>query len=102
MVEIPRAQPGRLHLAGKHRRHAKLCQLVDMSADGAVEQVNAGVFCCGSPECNEREFAATVAGGYFVTTRRVGVTVLVGAIGEIANVSQIFHPDGRFSAANSP
>ena len=43
-----------------------------------------------------------IAGGYFVTIRRVGVTVLVGAIGEIANVSQTFHPDGRFSAANSP
>jgi hypothetical protein len=34
--------------------------------------------------------------------RRVGVTVLVGAIGEIANVSQIFHLDGRFEASNLP
>jgi len=40
--------------------------------------------------------------GYFVTIRRVGVTVLVGAIGEIENVSQVFHPAGRLSAANSP
>ncbi len=39
---------------------------------------------------------------YFVTIRRVGVTVLVGAIGEIEKVNQVFHPDGRFSAANSP
>ena len=39
---------------------------------------------------------------YFVTSRRAGVSVLVGAIGEIENVSQVFHPDGRFSAANSP
>jgi hypothetical protein len=29
---------------------------------------------------------------YFVTMRRVGVTVLVGAIEEIANVSQTFRP----------
>ena len=28
--------------------------------------------------------------------------LLVGAIGEIENVNQVFHPDGRFSAANSP
>jgi hypothetical protein len=39
---------------------------------------------------------------YFVTIRRVGVTVLVGAIGEIENVSQVFHPDGRLAASNSP
>ena len=31
---------------------------------------------------------------YFVTSRRAGVSVLVGAIGEIENVSQVFHPDG--------
>ena len=45
------------------------------------------------------------AGGWafnFVTMWRVGVTVLVGAIGEIANVSQIFHLDGRFEASNLP
>jgi hypothetical protein len=29
---------------------------------------------------------------YFVTTRRVGATVLVGAIGEIEKVSQAFQP----------
>jgi hypothetical protein len=39
---------------------------------------------------------------YFVTIRRVGATVLVGAIGEIENVSHVFQPAGRFSAANSP
>jgi hypothetical protein len=39
---------------------------------------------------------------YLVTIRRVGVTVLVGAIGEIENVSQVFQPDGRFAASNSP
>jgi hypothetical protein len=38
---------------------------------------------------------------YFVTIRRVGVTLLVGAIGEIENVSQVFHPDGRLAASNS-
>jgi len=39
---------------------------------------------------------------YFVTIRRVGVTVLVGAIGEIAKVSQTFQPEGRLAASNSP
>jgi hypothetical protein len=39
---------------------------------------------------------------YFFTIRRVGATVLAGAIGEIEKVSHVFHPDGRFSAANSP
>lgn len=33
---------------------------------------------------------------------RVGVTVLAGGAGEIENVSQVFQPDGRFAAANSP
>ena len=102
MVEIPRAKPGKLHLAGEHRRHRKLRQFADMPADGSVEQVNA---CRGFHQQltrRERELAATIARGYFVTIRRVGVTVLVGAMGEIANVSQTFHPEGRFSAANSP
>jgi hypothetical protein len=45
---------------------------------------------------------AAGAGAYFVTMWRVGVTALVGAIGEIANVSQIFHLDGRFEASNLP
>jgi hypothetical protein len=40
--------------------------------------------------------------GYFVTIRRLGVTVLAGAIGEIENVSHVFQPAGRFSEANSP
>jgi hypothetical protein len=39
---------------------------------------------------------------YFVTIRRVGVTVLVGAIGEIENVNQVFQPAGRLAASNSP
>ena len=38
---------------------------------------------------------------YFVI-RLVGVTVLVGTIGEIENVSQVFHPNGRLAASNSP
>jgi hypothetical protein len=41
MVEIPRAKPGKLHLAREHRRHAELRQFADMPADGAVEPVNA-------------------------------------------------------------
>jgi hypothetical protein len=45
---------------------------------------------------------AAGAGAYFVTMWRVGVTALVGAIGKIANVSQIFHLDGRFEASNLP
>ena len=28
--------------------------------------------------------------------------IAAGAVGEIANVSHIFHPDGRLAAANSP
>jgi len=40
--------------------------------------------------------------GHFVNTLRVGVTVLAGAMGEIESVSQVFHPDGRFCASNSP
>lgn len=39
---------------------------------------------------------------YLVAIRRVGATVLVGAIGEIENVSQVFQPDGRLAASNSP
>jgi hypothetical protein len=45
---------------------------------------------------------AAGAGAYFVTLWRVGVTVLVGSIGEIANVSRIFLPDGRFEVSNLP
>jgi hypothetical protein len=41
MVEIPRAKPGKLHLAREHRWHAKLRQLAVMPADGSVDQVNA-------------------------------------------------------------
>jgi hypothetical protein len=37
---------------------------------------------------------------YFVTIRRGGA-VGVGAGGEIVNVTQVFQPWGRFSAANS-
>lgn len=33
---------------------------------------------------------------------RVGATVLAGGAGEIENVSQVFQPDGRFAASNSP
>jgi hypothetical protein len=40
--------------------------------------------------------------GYFTVIRRLDVRVLVGAIGEIENVSHVFQPAGRFSAANSP
>jgi uncharacterized protein (DUF983 family) len=39
---------------------------------------------------------------YFVTIWRVGVTVLVGAMGEIENVNHVFHPAGRLAASNSP
>jgi hypothetical protein len=42
-----------------------------------------------------RPMGDVAAGGWasnFVTMWRVGVTVLVGAIGEIANVSQTFRP----------
>ena len=38
--------------------------------------------------------------GYFVTIRRVGA-LGVGVGGEIVNVTQVFQPWGRFSAANS-
>jgi hypothetical protein len=38
---------------------------------------------------------------YFVTIRRVGATVLVGAMGEIENVNHVFHPAGRLAASNS-
>jgi hypothetical protein len=38
--------------------------------------------------------------GYFVIIRRGGA-VGVGAGGEIVNVTQVFQPWGRFSAANS-
>ena len=39
---------------------------------------------------------------YFVTRCLVGVTVLAGAASEIENVSQVFQPDGRLAASNSP
>src|SRR5216684_3728469 len=39
--------------------------------------------------------------GYFVTRCFVGVTVF-GAASEIANVNQVFQPDGRLAASNSP
>lgn len=45
---------------------------------------------------------ATSQFSYLVTILRAGVTVLVGAIGDIENVNHVFHPAGRFSAANSP
>jgi hypothetical protein len=45
---------------------------------------------------------APVDDDYFVTIRRVGVTVLIAVIGDIENVSHVFQPAGRFSAANSP
>ena len=38
---------------------------------------------------------------YFVTRCRVGFAS-VAAVGEIANVSHVFQPDGRFAASNSP
>ena len=38
---------------------------------------------------------------YFVTIRRVGATVLAGAMGEIENVNHVFHPTGRLAASNS-
>jgi hypothetical protein len=38
---------------------------------------------------------------YFVTRCRLGATA-VGAVGEIENVSQVFQPDGRLAASNSP
>jgi hypothetical protein len=38
---------------------------------------------------------------YFVITCLVGVTVF-GAASEIENVNQVFQPDGRLAASNSP
>jgi hypothetical protein len=38
---------------------------------------------------------------HFVTMCRVGATVLAGGSCEIANVTQVFQPDGRFAAPNS-
>ena len=37
---------------------------------------------------------------YFVTIRR-GIALGAGAAGEMINVTQVFQPSGRFSAANS-
>ena len=39
---------------------------------------------------------------YFTTLCRAGVSVLVGTASEIENVNQVFQPDGRLAAANSP
>jgi hypothetical protein len=39
---------------------------------------------------------------YFVNRCWVGFASAVGAAGEIANVSQVFQPDGRLAASNSP
>src|SRR6478752_10799680 len=36
------------------------------------------------------------------TTRCFVGAIAVGAVGEIANVSHVFHPDGRLAAPNSP
>ena len=41
----------------------------------------------------------TFQAGYFMTMRRGGDGV--GAPGEITNVTHVFQPSGRFSAANS-
>jgi len=38
---------------------------------------------------------------YFVITCLVGVAVF-GAASEIENVNQVFQPDGRLAASNSP
>jgi hypothetical protein len=64
--------------------------------------MNPAVICISSWYGMNASFAAMIAGRYFVTIRRVGVPVPVGAIGESENVSQVFHLDDRFCAANSP
>jgi hypothetical protein len=38
---------------------------------------------------------------YFVSSALRGIALGVGAAGEITNVTQVFQPSGRFSAANS-
>jgi len=58
-----------------------------------VEQVNARCDLLRVARWNEREFAASIAAA-LVTTRRIGVTVQVGAIGETENVSQTFDENG--------
>jgi hypothetical protein len=74
-------------LAGATRRFGLVCTLRDLKAGSSQP-----------PSTDQLQSMFS----YFVTIRRVGVTVLAGAIGEIEKVSHVFHPDGRFSAANSP
>ena len=67
----------------------------------AATMVTAGVFMVArlSPLF---ELAPTAQAFVTFMSSMLGVTVLVGAIGDIENVTQVFHPEGRFSAANSP
>ena len=56
---------------------------------------------CGQSVASPRVICATwtFEVGYFVTMRRGADGV--GAAGEITNVTHVFQPSGRFSAANS-
>ncbi len=46
--------------------------------------------------------ACRTTSDHFVTRCLVGATVLAGGASEIENVNQVFQPDGRFAASNSP
>ena len=52
--------------------------------------------------CHYRKSVMSLPTSYLVTRCLVGVTVLSGAAGEIENVNQVFQPDGRLAASNSP
>ena len=68
-------------------------QLLASSSTTCSRQRAAGSFTAG--DIRDLEFQV----GYFMTMRRGADGV--GAAGEIENVTHVFQPSGRFSAANS-
>jgi hypothetical protein len=56
--------------------------------------------CCENSDAG-RPATSSLDKSHF-TTRCFAGAIVEGAVGEIANVSHVFHPDGRLAAANSP
>jgi hypothetical protein len=57
--------------------------------------------CCENSDARPMSATSSLDKAHF-TTRCFAGAIVEGAVGEIANVSHVFHPDGRLAAANSP
>jgi hypothetical protein len=58
--------------------------------------------CCENSDAGRPMSATSSLDKAHFTTRCFAGAIVEGAVGEIANVSHVFHPDGRLAAANSP